>query len=355
MLPILKYDTSKETEITELRNQLIQGESQFQSAAEEHQDVLSVFKELNSAYESEFKKNAELNLQMTIMENVIFKRELELANLKAELLQKINILQSEGKPNLSDTSCNAVKQISKLPAFEVVEALKGPDRDWYDAEQDTSVSNCIIFKEALTRQHGSLESTDQALERIYTLKITMKSEFNSFIQQIRPSIKLISGDNDTLAIAILRKQVGLEIRKYVPKLANESFKEHEKRLKAHMYDSQEKFTSHRSKGMEIDSYSAAIQSHNYEYSITAAQYVNNNRRPQSTNYYQRNPFKRSVHPHNRENTTMTKDQFDEYVKQCTRFNCGIKGHLRSACLKLRRSFRSMNVALIEDSGKEQAQ
>ncbi|OMJ11621.1 hypothetical protein AYI70_g9605, partial [Smittium culicis] len=175
------------------------------------------------------------------------------------------------------------------------------------------------------------------------------------IQQIRPSIKLISGDNDTPAIAILRKQVDPEIRKYVPNLADESFEEHEKHLKAHMYDSQAKFSSYRSNVMEIDSYSAVIQSHNSEYPIAAAQHVNNNRRPQSTNHYQRNPFKRSVHPHNRENTTMTKDQFDEYVKQCTCFNCGIKGHLQSSCLKPRRSFRPMNVALIEDSGKEQAQ
>ncbi|OLY82312.1 hypothetical protein AYI68_g3569 [Smittium mucronatum] len=256
---------SKKTEITKLRNQLIQGESQFQSAAEEHQDVLSRLEEINSAYESEVKNNAELNLQITTMDYVMLKR--EWINGVTEIF--------DNYPSLKDFQKRAL----------VVEALKGPARDWYDAETDTSVSNRISFKEALSLQYGSLESTDQALERIDTLKLTMKSESNIFIQKIRPSIKLISGENDTLAIAILRKQVDLEIRKYFPKLANESFEEHEKHLKAHMYDSQAKFSSHRSNFMDIGSYSAAIQSHNSEYAVTAAQYVNNNRRPQSTNYY----------------------------------------------------------------------
>ncbi|OMJ15813.1 hypothetical protein AYI70_g7012, partial [Smittium culicis] len=79
--------TSKETEITELRNQLIQGESQFQSAAEEHQEVLAKL-------EAESKKNNELILQMTVMENTMLKREMELVKLKAELYERISILQS---------------------------------------------------------------------------------------------------------------------------------------------------------------------------------------------------------------------------------------------------------------------
>ncbi|OLY85486.1 hypothetical protein AYI68_g317 [Smittium mucronatum] len=89
----------------------------------------------------------------------------------------------------------------------------------------------------------------------------MKSDFNSFIQKIRPSIKLIAGDNNTLTIAMLRKQVDPEISKYVPKIVNESFESHEQQLKAHMQDSQAKFTtaSNRSNGMEIDTYLAAVQ------------------------------------------------------------------------------------------------
>ncbi|PVU86781.1 hypothetical protein BB561_006559 [Smittium simulii] len=381
--------SSKESEITELRNQIIQGESQFQSAAEEHQDVLAKLDNLRELLGAESKNNADLVMQMTVMENNMLKREMELVKLKAELYEKISILQSGSASNGSavDSSNKAVKQISRVPAFEgkaiafnrwingiteifdnypmlkdfqkralVVEALKGSARDWYDAEPDSNVANWCNFKEALNRQYGSLESTDLALERIDTLKLTMKSDFNSFIQQIRPSIKLIANDNNTLAIAMLRKQVDPDIRKYVPKVANESFEEHEMRLKAHMHDSQAKFTSYssRSNNMDIDVISAPIQVDN-NYAIAAAQYSPFNRHRQPANNYQKNPFQRSRQSHNRENTTMTKEQFDEYVKDSICFNCGTKGHLRSSCFKPRKLSRAMNVAVIDESGKDQAQ
>ncbi|OMJ26997.1 Pol polyprotein [Smittium culicis] len=415
---------SKETEITEFRNQLIQGESQFQSAAEEHQEVLAKL-------EAKSKKNNELILQMTVMEKIMLKREMELVKLKADLYERISVLQSgtathelaagasgnavkqisklpvfEGKTiaynrwingvteifdnytTLNDfqkralvveslkgpardcvlqsgtathelaagASGNAVKQISKLPVFEgktiaynrwingvteifdnyttlndfqkralVVESLKGPARDWYDAVPDSKVADWNSFKEALNRQYRSLESTDKALERVDTLKLTLKSDFNSFIQQIKPSIKLIAGDNNTLAIAMLRKQVDPEIRKYAPKVANESFEEHEKRLKAHMNDSQAKFTSHsiRSNNMDIESFSTPIQVEN-DYAVAAAQYAPYSRQRQHVDNYQRNPCQLSRLPHNRENTTMTKEQFDEYFKNSICFNCGAK-------------------------------
>ncbi|OMJ26999.1 hypothetical protein AYI69_g3584 [Smittium culicis] len=272
---------SKETEITELRNQLIQGESQFQSAAKEHQEVLAKL-------EAESKKNNELILQMTVMENIMLKREMELAKLKTDLYERISISRLpvfEGKNIAYNRWINGATEIfdnyTTLKDFQkralVVESLKGPARD--------------CFKEALNRQYGSLESTDQALERINTLKLTLKSDFNSFIQQIRPSIKLIAGDNNMLVIAMLRKQVDPEIRKYVPKVANESFEEHEKRLKAHMNDSQAKFTSHfsRSNNMDIESFRSPIQVEN-DYAVAAAQYAPYSRQRQHVNNYQRNPF-----------------------------------------------------------------
>ncbi|OMJ15355.1 hypothetical protein AYI70_g7330, partial [Smittium culicis] len=127
---------SKETEITELRNQLIQ--------------------------EAESKKNNELILQMTVMENTMLKREMELVKLKAELYERISVLQSgTATHDLSaGASGNSIKQISRVPVFEgktfaynrwingvteifenyttlkdfqkrelVVESLKGPARD----------------------------------------------------------------------------------------------------------------------------------------------------------------------------------------------------------------------------------
>ncbi|OMJ21711.1 hypothetical protein AYI70_g3308 [Smittium culicis] len=104
---------SKEIEITELRNQLIQGESQFQSAAEEHQEVLAKL-------EAESKKNNELILQMTVMENTMLKRDMELVKLKAELYERISVLQSGTATHelTAGASGNAIKQISRLPVFE---------------------------------------------------------------------------------------------------------------------------------------------------------------------------------------------------------------------------------------------
>ncbi|OMJ09926.1 hypothetical protein AYI69_g10450 [Smittium culicis] len=67
------------------------------------------------------------------------------------------------------------------------------------------------------------------------------------------------------------------------------------------------------------------------------------------------PIQRSRLPHNRKNTAMTKEQFDEYVKNSVCFNSGAKGHLRSSCFKPRKSFRTMNVTVAEDSGNDQAQ
>ncbi|OMJ28780.1 hypothetical protein AYI69_g1738 [Smittium culicis] len=237
---------TNDAEIAELRNQLIQGESQFQNAAEEHQEILAKLELLNSKFESEVKKNTELTLQMTSMENIMLKRELEFANMKAELLQKFNTLQSEGKVFISesDSSASAIKAISRLPVFE---------------------GKTIAF------------------------------------------IRWINGVT--------------EILDNYPAL-----KDFQKR---------------------------ALTSN--DYAVSTAQNSSSNRRIQPQSYFQRNPFKRSTQPHSRENTTMTKEQYDEYVKSCVCFNCGAKGHLRSSCLRPRRTFRTMDVAIADDSGKDEAQ
>ncbi|OMJ09927.1 hypothetical protein AYI69_g10451 [Smittium culicis] len=142
---------SKETEITELRNQLIQGKSQFQIAAEEHQEVLAKL-------EAESKKNNELILQMTVMENTMLKR-------------------TVSQEPAADASGSAVKQISRLPVFEgnavsynrciigvteifenyttlkdfqkralVVESLKASARDWYESEPDSNIAFGTVLK-----------------------------------------------------------------------------------------------------------------------------------------------------------------------------------------------------------------
>ncbi|PVU95699.1 hypothetical protein BB561_001667 [Smittium simulii] len=263
------------SEITELRNQIIQSESQFQSAAEEHQDVLIKLDNLRELLAANSKNNAYL--------------------LKAELYEKISILQSGSASNGSvvDSSNSAVKQIFRVPTFEDKAIvfnrwINGITEIFENYPMLKDFQNRALV-EALNRQYGSLVLTDLALERIDTLKLTMNSDFNTSRSRIR---------------------------KYVLKVANESFEEHKMRLKAHMHNSQAKLTyySSRSNNMDIDVISAPIQVEN-NYAIAAAQYSSFNRHRQPANNYQKNPFQRSRQFYNRENTTMTKEQFDEYVKK----------------------------------------
>ncbi|OLY85237.1 hypothetical protein AYI68_g572 [Smittium mucronatum] len=109
-----------------------------------------------------------------------------------------------------------------------------------------------------------MESNYQAPEYIETFKLTMFSDFKSFLQNIKISIKLIAGENNTIAISILRKKIDPEIRKYVPKIANESLEAQKQRLYARMQGSQVIFSSNpkKSNGMDVESYSTVIQAFN---------------------------------------------------------------------------------------------
>ncbi|OMJ28970.1 hypothetical protein AYI69_g1539 [Smittium culicis] len=400
---------NKEAEITELRTQLIQIESQFKDASDEHHLLINEYDKYKVMYESESIKSAELESKIAQQENASLKREIEVAQIKAEYFRQISELSNNNSRvySTNDNSVN-IKNVSKVPGFEgksitfgrwikgvneifenypglkdfqkralVVESLKGPARDWYDAEPDDNVKDWAEFKGALTRQYGSMESTDHALERIDTLRLTPSSDFNSFIQQIRPAIKVIALNNHTLAIAMLRKQTAPEIRKYIPKIYGETYEAHEQRLKSHMQDAQAKFTSThpgRSNNMDVDMMGAAMQFKNsnhyapqsaedHEYALAAAQYRNyqsaNTPRNESSRFNitsNRNPFQRSTRPHSQRNTTMTKIQFDEYVRNSTCFNCGIKGHLRSSCTKPTRPSRFMNsISAENETGKDRAQ
>ncbi|OMJ13464.1 hypothetical protein AYI69_g8998 [Smittium culicis] len=103
---------------------------------------------------------------------------MELVNLKAELYERINALQSGSTSYglVVDASGNAVKQISRLPVFQgktiafnrwingvmeifenypilkyfhkralIVESLKGTARECYDAEPDSYVADWNRF------------------------------------------------------------------------------------------------------------------------------------------------------------------------------------------------------------------
>ncbi|PVU85625.1 hypothetical protein BB561_006926, partial [Smittium simulii] len=83
----------------------------------------------------------------------------------------------------------------------VTDSLKGDARSWYDAEPDSSTLSWDTMKDALLRQYGGTNSISNALKTISALKLTARADFNSFIQQIRPAIQLVTKKDDTLAVA----------------------------------------------------------------------------------------------------------------------------------------------------------
>ncbi|PWA02191.1 hypothetical protein BB558_001672, partial [Smittium angustum] len=243
-----KMLVSKDSEINDLRNHLIQAEIQFNSASHEHQELLKDRDAYKSMFNNSDKKSAELATLVNQLNQTLLERDLKYSKNKIEAYERTSNLQSSSEartaPNFN-TGGDSIKSISKIPTFEgksiafnrwingvteifdnypllkdfqkralVVESLKGSARDWYDAKPDDNVTSWDSFKSALMSQYGGMHSTDHALERIDALRLTPRSEFKSFIQQIRPAIKAIALNNHSLAIALLRKQIDPEIKKY---------------------------------------------------------------------------------------------------------------------------------------------
>ncbi|PVU93925.1 hypothetical protein BB561_002939 [Smittium simulii] len=400
----------KEIEIATLRQQLIDGENSFNGLAEEHSKLESKFNKLFSAYSANESELVKAKQDFESWNRIRLENELALERLKvetatkceqlaakeAQLLQKLMEVQSQKSGGVSASGTTTLSNTPKIPAFEgqsisfnrwihgvdelftnypllndfqkrilVVDSLKGEARNWYDAEPDGNIDCWDNFRQSLAKQFGGAESLSMALDRIYTLRLTEKSDFNSFIQQVRPAIKIVTGDNSKLAIVMLRKQIDPSIRKYLPENANETFEQFELRLKAQMTEIQSKparMTADRQSAMEIDPVVAAMKSEENAF-INAAQYSSQfNHRfqpvPSRFNGSQfRKPFQRNTNLHSRENTTMTKAQFEEYVRNSVCFNCGQKGHLRSSCPKPPKSARYMNLMLPEslDEEKDKAQ
>ncbi|OLY80139.1 hypothetical protein AYI68_g5769 [Smittium mucronatum] len=114
----------------------------------------------------------------------------------------------------------------------VVDSLKGETKSWYFTEPDGNIYNWDNLRQSLSKQFGVSGSLSMALDKIYTMGLMEKSDFNSFIQQVRTSIKIVTGDNSKLAIVMFRKRINKIIGKYLTEISNETFEEFEKRLKA---------------------------------------------------------------------------------------------------------------------------
>ncbi|OLY78906.1 hypothetical protein AYI68_g7037 [Smittium mucronatum] len=394
---------SKDNEISSLGQQLIDGENSFNALAEEHNKLAAALSEkdaelaqLKLSLDTESRHRLEQAVAYEQLKAEIAMKCEQLAVKEVSLYKQIMELQNNAGTNISAAGQASLRNIPKIPTFDgqpisfnrwifgvdelftkypglsdfqkrilVVDSLKGEARSWYDAEPDGNINNWDNLRQSLSKQFGGAESLSMALDKIYTMRLTEKSDFNSFIQQVRPAIKIVTGDNSKLAIVMLRKQIDQSIRKYLPEIANEAFEEFEKRLKAQITEIQSKparMNLDRQLSMEIDPIVASIKP-DQNITISAAQYTPqyNNRYGSATTRFGtqnfRNTFQRNTKPHSRDNTTMTKAQFDEYVRNSQCYNCGQKGHLRSSCNKPFRPVRFMNPLVSEsfEEGKDNAQ
>ncbi|OMJ15726.1 hypothetical protein AYI70_g7066 [Smittium culicis] len=348
---------SKDNEISSLRQQLIDGENSFNALAEEHNKLAAALSEkdaelaqLKLSLDTESRHRLEQAVAYEQLKAETAMKCEQLAVKEASLYKQIMELQNNAGTNISAVGQASLKNIPKIPSFDgqpisfnrwifgvdelftnypglsdfqklilVVDSLKGEARSWYDAEPDGNIDNWDNLRQSLAKQFGGAESLSMALDKIYTMRLTEKSDFNSFIQQVRPAIKIVTGDNSKLAIVMLRKQIDQSIRKYLPEIANETFEEFEKRLKAQITEIQSKparMNVDRHLSMEIDPIVASIKP-DQNITISAAQYTpqyNNRYVPVTTRFGTqnfRNPFQRNTKPHSRDNITMTKVQFDE--------------------------------------------
>ncbi|OMJ12547.1 hypothetical protein AYI70_g9048 [Smittium culicis] len=157
------------------------------------------------------------------------------------------------------------------------------------------------------------------------MTLTSRSDFNTFIQKIRPVIQLVAKTNFTLSIVILRQQVDREIKRFL--CSNPIYR-----------------PADVSNSMDLYTISAPIRR------------ANNYSRPNSPlTFRTRSPNNlrnRNMQPHSPGNSTMTPIQFEQYVKNCICFSFGKKGHLKTMCASNIMHFRNFNIVEASENNSE---
>ncbi|OLY85148.1 hypothetical protein AYI68_g662 [Smittium mucronatum] len=302
---------NKEKEIFELPAQLIQLESQFKDASDEHHQLINEHEKYKLMYETEFLKSTDLSIEVSMIEKSNLNRELEVAQIKKDYYRQISELNDNRTSHAS--SCDRSTNIKNLPKIPIFEGKSITFGRW-------------------------LKGVKEIFENCPTLNDFQKRAL--VVESLKDPVR------DW-------KQIAPDISKYIPKVHGETYEAHEQRLKSHMQDSKAKFSGSQANrsNMDVEMIGAAMQHQGQnryellerdgnEYMMAAAQYSRypdnstiRNHQNRFNNSNNRNPFQRSTKPHSQSNTTMNKVQFDEYVRNSICFNCGTNGHLRSMCIK----------------------
>ncbi|PVV01719.1 hypothetical protein BB560_003852 [Smittium megazygosporum] len=288
----------------QLKAQLATAEAQYSQLAADYDAAKKRCKKLNidnaelkDKFEQEFRSKTELFMRYQEESNQILLREKELAIPEFHG-------STVGFPRWVSWVTDLFDNYPQLTDFNkrmmIVDALKREARSWYDAEPDTSTTSWLALKEALLRQYGGTNSI---------------------------TIKLVTKDDDNLAVALMRQQIHFDIRRYLPEQTNESFESFEQRLRRQFEVLQGKPSPYprmsENVPMDLDVISAPIN----RYSNITRPSSPSGFRPRSPNQSQY----RNTKPHNSANTTMSPEQFGQYVQSRICFTCGKRGHLRSMC------------------------
>ncbi|OMJ17186.1 hypothetical protein AYI70_g6141 [Smittium culicis] len=217
---------SKDNEISSLLQQLIDGENSFNALAEEHNKLAAALSEkdaelaqLKQSLDTESRHRLEQAVAYEQLKAETAMKCEQLAVKEASLYKQIMELQNNAGTNISAASQASLRNIPKIPSFDgqpisfnrwifgvdelftnypglsdfqkrilVVDSLKGEARSWYDVEPDRDIDNWDNLRQSLSKHFGGAESLSMALDKIYTMRLTEKSDFNSFIHQIRQVI-----------------------------------------------------------------------------------------------------------------------------------------------------------------------
>ncbi|OMJ13762.1 hypothetical protein AYI70_g8310 [Smittium culicis] len=229
---------SKDSEISSLRQQLFDGENSSNALADEHNKLAAALPEkeaelssIKQSLDNESRHRLEQAVAYEQLKDEIAMKCEQLAVKEASLYKSLMELQTDSSRTESTIGQTSLRNIPKIPSFDgqpisfnrwifgvdelftnypglsdfqnrilVVDSLKGDARSWYDAEPDGNIDIRDNLRKSLSKQFGGTESLSMALDKVYSMRLTDKSVFDSFIQQVRPAIKIVTGDNSKLAL-----------------------------------------------------------------------------------------------------------------------------------------------------------